>query len=131
MRHGRDVGTGGERLFDRPFLAPSLAQPELQSRPDFGGSGNPIDCPVAPRVQKLDLYQTLSHRYAYQWAFPDHLLRSDVLPDNRLILALLRRARLSEPIYEELKARVAELERKAARGGNLEFKVSEKGAISV
>jgi hypothetical protein len=38
---------------------------------------------------------------------------------------------MSEPTYEELKARVAELERKTGRAGNLEFKVSEKGAVSV
>jgi hypothetical protein len=48
MRHGRDVGTRRERLSDRPFLAPSLAEPELQPRLDFGSSGNPIDCAVAP-----------------------------------------------------------------------------------
>jgi hypothetical protein len=38
---------------------------------------------------------------------------------------------MAEPTYEELKARVAELERKAGRAGNLEFKVSEKGGVSV
>ena len=61
MRHGRDIVTGGERLFDSPFLAPGLAEPKLQPRPDFGGSGNPIDCALAPRVQKLNLYPALSH----------------------------------------------------------------------
>ena len=40
---------------------------------------------------------------------------------------------MSEPTYEELKARLAELEKQggAKRSGNLEFKVSEKGAVSV
>ena len=38
---------------------------------------------------------------------------------------------MSEPTYEELKARVAELQRKTGRAGKLEFKVSEKGAVSV
>lgn len=39
---------------------------------------------------------------------------------------------MSEPSYEELKARVAELERKQTRQrGALEFRVSEKGAVSV
>jgi len=38
---------------------------------------------------------------------------------------------MAEPSYEELKARVAELERKTARAGNLEFKVSEQGGVSV
>jgi len=40
---------------------------------------------------------------------------------------------MSEPTYEELKARLAELEKQkgGARSGNLEFRVSEKGAVSV
>jgi hypothetical protein len=40
---------------------------------------------------------------------------------------------MAEPTYEELKARLAELEKQAAhkRSGNLEFRVSEKGAVSV
>jgi len=39
---------------------------------------------------------------------------------------------MAEPTYEELKARVAELERqKGVRSGSLEFRVSEKGAVSV
>jgi len=39
---------------------------------------------------------------------------------------------MAEPSYEELKARVAELEKqKGVRGGSLEFRVSEKGAVSV
>ena len=38
---------------------------------------------------------------------------------------------MAEPTYEELKARMAELERKAGRAGDLEFKVGEKGGVSV
>jgi len=39
---------------------------------------------------------------------------------------------MAEPTYEELKARVAELEKqKGARSGALDFRVSEKGAVSV
>ncbi len=39
---------------------------------------------------------------------------------------------MAEPSYEELKARVAELEKQAGRKrGTLEFRVSEKGAVSV
>jgi len=39
---------------------------------------------------------------------------------------------MTEPSYEELKARVAELEKqKGTRSGSLEFRVSEKGAVSV
>jgi hypothetical protein len=39
---------------------------------------------------------------------------------------------MAEPTYEELKARLAELEkRQGRRTGNLEFRVSEKGGVSV
>ncbi len=39
---------------------------------------------------------------------------------------------MADPSYEELKARVAELEKKAGRrSGNLEFRVGEKGGVSV
>ena len=39
---------------------------------------------------------------------------------------------MSEPTYEELKARLAELEKAGPRrSGNLEFRVSEKGGVSV
>ena len=39
---------------------------------------------------------------------------------------------MSEPTYEELKARVAELEKTQGRKrGALDFKVSEKGGVSV
>ncbi len=39
---------------------------------------------------------------------------------------------MSEPTYEELKARLAELEKQGGRrGGSLEFRVSEKGGVSV
>jgi hypothetical protein len=38
---------------------------------------------------------------------------------------------MTEPTYEELKAKVEELEKQARRAGNLEFRVSEKGAVSV
>jgi hypothetical protein len=38
---------------------------------------------------------------------------------------------MSEPTYEELKARLAELESKQQRTGNMSFKVSDKGGVSV
>jgi hypothetical protein len=40
---------------------------------------------------------------------------------------------MSEPSYEELKARLAELEKQGAgrRPGQLEFRVGEKGGVSV
>lgn len=39
---------------------------------------------------------------------------------------------MAEPSYEELKARVAELEKKSdRRSGELEFRVGEKGGVSV
>jgi len=38
---------------------------------------------------------------------------------------------MAEPSYDELKARLAELERKSGRTGDLSFKVGEKGGVSV
>jgi len=40
---------------------------------------------------------------------------------------------MSDPSYEELRARVAELEKRGAgrRTGSLEFRVGEKGGVSV
>ncbi len=40
---------------------------------------------------------------------------------------------MAEPSYEELKARLAEMEKEAAgrRAGELEFRVGEKGGVSV
>jgi hypothetical protein len=39
---------------------------------------------------------------------------------------------MAEPTYEELKAKVAELEKQTTRrGGSLEFRVGEKGGVSV
>jgi len=39
---------------------------------------------------------------------------------------------MAEPSYEELKARVAELEKKTVRRtGELDFKIGEKGGVSV
>jgi hypothetical protein len=38
---------------------------------------------------------------------------------------------MTEPTYEELKARLAELEKSPRRTGTLEFRVGEKGGVSV
>ncbi len=38
---------------------------------------------------------------------------------------------MPEPTYEELKAKLAELENKQQKTGALQFKVSEKGGVSV
>ena len=38
---------------------------------------------------------------------------------------------MAEPTYEELKAKLAELENKQQRTGTIQFKVSEKGGVSV
>ncbi len=38
---------------------------------------------------------------------------------------------MTEPSYEELKARLAELEVKQRRTGSMSFKVSDKGGVSV
>jgi hypothetical protein len=38
---------------------------------------------------------------------------------------------MTEPTYEELKARLAELEAKQQRTGSMSFKVSDKGGVSI
>jgi hypothetical protein len=38
---------------------------------------------------------------------------------------------MTEPSYEELKAKVADLEAKQQRTGSISFKVSDKGGVSV
>jgi hypothetical protein len=38
---------------------------------------------------------------------------------------------MTEPTYDELKARLAELEKQPRRTGSLEFRVGEKGGVSV
>jgi hypothetical protein len=38
---------------------------------------------------------------------------------------------MTEPSYEELKARLAEMEAKQQRTGSMSFKVSDKGGVSV
>ena len=38
---------------------------------------------------------------------------------------------MTEPSYDELKAKLAELEAKQQRGGGLNFKVGDKGGVSV
>ena len=38
---------------------------------------------------------------------------------------------MAEPSYDELKARLAELEKGGRRTGSLEFRVGEKGGVSV
>ena len=46
---------------------------------------------------------------------------------------IFRRANMAEPTYEELKAKLAELEKQQGtrRTGALEFRVGEKGGVSV
>jgi len=49
-----------------------------------------------------------------------------------IVVKSLRGSHMAEPTYEEMKARLAELEKQAARRtGSLEFRVSEKGGVSV
>jgi hypothetical protein len=52
--------------------------------------------------------------------------------ENRPMIGTMGR-HMAEPTYEELKTRLAELEKREAprRAGGLQFKVSEKGAVSV
>jgi len=65
------------------------------------------------------------------------IFRCPDLPIKNITLAIVVRfhgeAHMAEPSYEEMKARLAELEKQVAtkRTGSLEFRVSEKGGVSV
>jgi hypothetical protein len=52
---------------------------------------------------------------------------------NRMVLGISGGGVMMEPSYEELKSRVAELEKQGGgrRTGSLEFRVGEKGGVSV
>lgn len=56
----------------------------------------------------------------------------DRYPDLRFLTGSVEGS-MAEPSYDELRARVAELEKQKSgrRGGQLEFKVGEKGGVSV
>src|SRR6478752_491777 len=67
---------------------------------------------------------------------PDHVRSTDppllsVPPCLRC--KIMERTHMAEPTYEEMKARLTELEKQVAtkRTGSLEFRVSEKGGVSV
>jgi hypothetical protein len=53
---------------------------------------------------------------------------------HRMIQKIIRGAFMTEPTYEELRARLADLEKQVEtkkRSGAIEFRVSEKGGVSV
>jgi hypothetical protein len=51
---------------------------------------------------------------------------------NRSHSKFMEEGKMAEPTYDELKARLEELEKKGARRtGELDFKVGEKGGVSV
>jgi hypothetical protein len=67
-----------------------------------------------------------------EWAFRVHFVAfcySHLLRDIRF----QQREKMTEPTYDELKARLAELEKQTAgrQARSLEFRVSEKGGVSV
>ena len=66
-----------------------------------------------------------------RWAQPKGALFPPIRYD---CLSVIIEVTMPEPSYEELKARLAELEKQVdtrKRSGSLEFKVSEKGGVSV
>jgi hypothetical protein len=63
-------------------------------------------------------------------------LDESLLPDvcHPMIQKIIRGAFMTEPTYEELRARLADLEKQVEtkkRSGAIEFRVSEKGGVSV
>src|SRR5437763_16204729 len=58
---------------------------------------------------------------------------ASILSPASRVVNFLQRTHMAEPTYEEMKARLAELEKQVAtkRTGAMEFRVSEKGGVSV
>src|SRR5947199_9453679 len=58
---------------------------------------------------------------------------TDITPTFAIVVKSPRGFHMAEPTYEEMKARLAELEKQVAtkRTGSIEFRVSEKGGVSV
>jgi hypothetical protein len=69
-------------------------------------------------------------RLTLSYLFFSCLFRSTPFPLSVVIFP--QRSHMAELTYEEMKARLAELEKQAGRRtGSLEFRVSEKGGVSV
>lgn len=76
--------------------------------------------------------QFVSNRNAVRFGGHFYLVIKKLFPPHR-VLSFSRGNRMAEPTYEELKARLAELEKQQGprRTGSLEFRVGEKGGVSV
>jgi hypothetical protein len=83
-------------------------------------------CPLCTQAVPDDVFRNEGYRQRchYEVARLQRLFESEGKTTLRKV------NRMTEPTYEELKARVAELE-KQKRSGSLQFKVSEKGGVSV
>jgi hypothetical protein len=79
-----------------------------------GNNGHELDVCAASRLGSSSVRTTLAVEYNY--------FRSKFMEEGKM----------AEPTYDELKARLEELEKKTARRtGELDFKVGEKGGVSV
>jgi hypothetical protein len=83
-------------------------------------------CPLCTQAVPDEVFRDENYRQRchYEVARLQRLLESESKSDLRKV------NRMAEPTYEELKARVTELE-KQKLGGSLQFRVSEKGGVSV
>ncbi len=83
-------------------------------------------CPLCTQAVPDDVLRDEGYRQRchYEVARLQRMFESESKTHTRKV------KRMAEPTYEELKARVAELE-KQKRSGSLQFKVSEKGGVSV
>jgi hypothetical protein len=104
---------------------PNKVWEDQQSAIIFGAEKYAI-CPLCTQAVPDEVLRNegFRQRCHYEVARLQRLLESESKTDLHKV------NRMAEPTYEELKARVAELE-KQKRGGGLQFRVSEKGGVSV
>jgi hypothetical protein len=99
---------------------------EDQQRAIILGAEKYSMCPLCTQAVPDEVFRDGAYRQRchYEVARLQRLFESESKTHKRKV------NRMTEPTYEELKARVAELE-KQKHIGSLQFKVSEKGGVSV
>jgi hypothetical protein len=104
---------------------PDKVREDQQKAIIFGAEKYAI-CPLCTQAVPDDVLSNKGYRQRchYEVARLQRLFESAAKKSTR------ERNLTNEPTYEDLKARVAELERQK-RSGSLQFKVSEKGGVSV
>ena len=99
---------------------------EDQQRAIIFGAEKYVNCPLCTQAVPDDVFPDEGYRKRCR----NEVARLQLLFESESKAHTSKVTRMTEPTYEELKARVAELE-KQKHMGSLQFKVSEKGGVSV